>query len=454
MKSIRSKILVWTLLLVLSAIVMCFGIAYMSLRGMMSVMEDIFFKTENMTVHESSEVLIDLSSSQAEETVKTCAQTVSAKIGNMSDILDIVSDCIKDIYDHPEDYPEQPYSHPSKSAAGKRCMQWVLPEGVEMAGDMQKEVYLLGNMDHLFSAVLEDHPNILSIYFTSATGANIGFDDTPQTKPMYYDGRGAEWYTSAADSGELYLSDTYDDSFSRGRMVTLSVPCMGEDGKLRGVCGMDILIEDMNDIITGVNIIDGSYAMLVSSSGVICCPDVSTEEADGILTSDNGSGRTLLQSIYDTGSGINELHLTDKPIYCAYHTVENTNWMIVFVIPKEKILEPSMQLRQMLSETLSAGTKEESQIISISFLMWIAGTAVVALVSVLNVFRLSRKISSPIIELSRSVERVGTGDLEYKCDIHTEDEIGKLSKSFEDMTVSLKGYIENYTKVTAEKERI
>ena len=49
---------------------------------------------------------------------------------------------------------------------------------------------------------------------------------------------------------------------------------------------------------------------------------------------------------------------------------------------------------------------------------------------------------------------IASGNLDKKLDIHTGDEIEHLSTSFNAMTLELKTYMTNLTKVTAEKERI
>ena len=56
--------------------------------------------------------------------------------------------------------------------------------------------------------------------------------------------------------------------------------------------------------------------------------------------------------------------------------------------------------------------------------------------------------------MTEQIKKVGNGNLEYRSEIQTNDEVQLLSESFERMTLSLKDYINNLTAVTAEKERI
>ncbi|MBR6106471.1 MAG: SpoIIE family protein phosphatase [Oscillospiraceae bacterium] len=455
MKSIRGKMLARTLMLVLSAVFISFVVSFASLKRMAMLTEDIFEKTEDISISGSSEMLIELTSSQAAENAKNCAQTVNAKIDKMYDTLNIMAGSIEDIYINPDDYEERPYPHPLDSPPGEYCLQWDLPEGMEMEGDMEKETYRLGNLKGLFQRTLEKNENILSIYFTGASGLNIGYDNTPQTKPPHYEGRNAGWYTVTRDSGQPYLSDTYEDSFGRGKMVTLAVPCTAPDGRFFGVCGMDILIKDLDKVILGIDVTEDSYAMMVSSAGVICVSEGSAEEADKVLQCSAEGEKALLETITESRSGIKKVSLEDdKELYCAFHSVDYSDWNVVFVIPKDTILEPSVELNSLLSRTISDAVSDENSMVNSSLIIWGGSLLLLLLLAIVSAIRISRKISSPIIQLNKSVERIGTGDLDYKCEIRTNDEIEQLSKSFEAMTVSLREYIENYTSVTAEKERI
>ncbi len=68
--------------------------------------------------------------------------------------------------------------------------------------------------------------------------------------------------------------------------------------------------------------------------------------------------------------------------------------------------------------------------------------------------RMSDKIAGPIKKLTTDVRRISSGDLDYRTDIKTGDEIELLGDAFNSMTGSLKNYIMNYAKISAEKERI
>ena len=67
---------------------------------------------------------------------------------------------------------------------------------------------------------------------------------------------------------------------------------------------------------------------------------------------------------------------------------------------------------------------------------------------------LKKTVLTPIKKLTDGVREIASGNLDKKIDIHTGDEIEHLATCFNAMTDELKNYMENLTKITAEKERI
>jgi sigma-B regulation protein RsbU (phosphoserine phosphatase) len=72
----------------------------------------------------------------------------------------------------------------------------------------------------------------------------------------------------------------------------------------------------------------------------------------------------------------------------------------------------------------------------------------------IQAFFLRRMVGRPVKELTAAAARLGGGDLAVSLSIRTGDEIEKLADTFAKMAVRLNEYIENLTRVTAEKERI
>ena len=453
-RSIRKKLLNRTLLILLASIIGCAIISTFSMNAMIKRTNGTAASITETSVNDSSDALISLATEQAKEITSRSAQSIDFKMQSLFLSLQSAADEISDLYSDPDAYKLRPFSPPQDSPADTYCLQWVLPKDVEMSGDIQTETYLLGNMETLFSSMLRTYKNILSVYYTSSTGVNIGYDNTPQTKPPDYDGRNAFWYAPARDSGELYVSKPYGDSFDRGKMITVTMPCYNRDEEFVGVCGLDILIGDLSKIISGVAVGDNSYAMLATKDGVFCVSDSAPDDSAEFMEHLD-SNSELASAFTAKGSGILQTELDGADVYCAYAPIENnTNWKVILVFSTDTITAPSIALNGTIEAQFEKSVQTTQKQLVIVFLLWIAVILTGTLIAIFSTRHFAKRITDPITRLCRSVEIVGAGDLNHQCNIRTDDEIGVLSDSFDKMTQSLKEYIENYTKVAAEKERI
>ncbi len=67
---------------------------------------------------------------------------------------------------------------------------------------------------------------------------------------------------------------------------------------------------------------------------------------------------------------------------------------------------------------------------------------------------LSRVITNPIVALKKGSEAIGGGNLDYKVEVKTGDELEDFAESFNKMASDLKEYMEELRRTTAEKERM
>ena len=454
MKGIRNKILKKSLTVVAASLMVCILISYFAIDNISRNADSTNRQSSGLAAKSSSAALVAQATSQAVEYTESASQAIRFKMQGITSALELVSGGITDIYNAPDSYLERPYKHPKDSPADTFCMQWVLPEGVEMSGGIEREAYLLGNAESLFANTLSTFSNILTVYYTSSTGINVGYDDTAQTKPEYYDGRETGWFTHTRESGGLYISEPYADSFGRGFMITAALPCIGGNGEFYGACGVDILIDDLNDIVGGVNSGEDSYAVLASSSAVICADGLTEENSNDPAVFLGENAADILSGIQQNESGILESVIGGDEVYCVYSHVGISDWIMILVMQKDRIVEPSVELEGSIHALAEQFLAEQNGQMLRIILLWGAVVVVVIVISVLVIGKLADSISSPIIKLCGAVEKVGGGELKYDCEIKTNDELETLSDSFRKMTESLNEYIENYARVTADKERI
>jgi PAS domain S-box-containing protein len=101
-----------------------------------------------------------------------------------------------------------------------------------------------------------------------------------------------------------------------------------------------------------------------------------------------------------------------------------------------------LKLQRMLSHSIQLKNKIEKELIFIQqYMNWMSITLIMAtaLLSVVIGLLVGRSITSPIKTLIQGAESVGSGDFDVRLDTTArKDEIGRLSKSFEQMATNLK----------------
>jgi sigma-B regulation protein RsbU (phosphoserine phosphatase) len=95
-----------------------------------------------------------------------------------------------------------------------------------------------------------------------------------------------------------------------------------------------------------------------------------------------------------------------------------------------------------------------SRVLEFIYIELVTFTLCMVVPILLQVFLFRRMIGRPIKELTTASAKIGGGDLDVSLSINTGDEIEDLSKTLTKMSMQLKDYIFNLTRITAEKERI
>jgi sigma-B regulation protein RsbU (phosphoserine phosphatase) len=411
--------------------------------------------------------------------VESMAQNMDQSLQRDADMLRLLAEQLTFINKNQQLFQLIPFNHIRFNTGNTREMQWMLSPGmtIETTGKLEdlieagvmEETFLVGNMQTLFETVMSGTPNISSIYITTKSGVNIDYDDNSllkisddiSTDAFEFRTEQSTWYYEAAKNLELTVTDTYQDMFGRGLCITLSMPYFGEDNQFIGVVGMDILISDLSENILQTSFGDIGYAVLLSVNEygigkVIAAPGLDETNEKDIWLFLGRHAEDVLKQIGNSDMGVTKsAQMSDGTgLYIIWAPIELTDWTFLLVLPEEDIIAPSEKIRSIIDEmTVQVVSETGGRIVMIIGAL-ISLTMGVLLITALVASRVSVRITDPIMSLVDSVKSIGEGDLEYSCNISTGDEVEELSLSFERMTISLKEYIKNLARITAEKERI
>ncbi|PIE40859.1 MAG: hypothetical protein CSA49_06305, partial [Gammaproteobacteria bacterium] len=262
----------------------------------------------------------------------------------------------------------------------------------------------------------------------------------------------ASWFTNTLASQKSNLGNLRLDPYLGGYGVAISTPVFKSDatGEMIGVLTAGFSWSELLDMVNSIKVVSNGqdekgYALLIDRDGyIIAAPDF-------ILLEDGGStaqsdilrvyGRRwwpvedpfMLQQMLSISShryierGDEHLLVVNQPSN-AYETLSSLGWSLLLVRDADDALKDLATIRERaLLAALLAG----------------------CLIFVISVL-VARRVARPILSLASWAKTLAHGDLNNKVNITSNDEIGELAISLDEMRLDIKGYMD---KIYRAKER-
>ncbi len=297
-------------------------------------------------------------------------------------------------------------------------------------------------------------------YFCFADSGIDVLGDPKTTAMIEYDARERGWYKGAVDAYQngtltdagVYWTEPVQDGSGRGISMICSAPVV-VNGEVVGVAGSGGLLVEFADLVKSSTIGSTGFSVMISrgTSEVIINPHITdkTVEASEIqietnlMESQNAALVELAKKIQNTDGeqSVETLTIDGKEYYIAYSALANNDWTMVTLIQTNDDL---------IMENYNNLNKQ----IFTAFVIFFVLIAMVIVLTVLISRKYSKSFTRPILALKEGVDEIGAGKLDHVLDIQTGDEIEELGVAFNSMAQNLEKYIDNLSKMTAEKERI
>ena len=156
-------------------------------------------------------------------------------------------------------------------------------------------------------------------------------------------------------------------------------------------------------------------------------------QAGGVIRSEMAAGGTGVEFAADRAS-----YVAYAPIRSIHSPDGKSFWSIGVTMPEAEMTRLADDIQQRMFFALGLAA---------------ALFAGIAILVTLAAIRLSRGITGPIVALGAGAARIGSGDLDYRLDVRTGDEIEEVAGDFNRMVGDIKTYIKNLKETTAAKER-
>ncbi len=260
------------------------------------------------------------------------------------------------------------------------------------------------------NAALAQKPDFREIAILSDVGGRVlvSTDKTQEGEYRVND----QYYIQGKE--DTFVQNVYPSPVTGDRRMTVSTPIFGPDGERLGVLAVHLNLEKMDRIVLErVGLGESGEAYLVDKfnafiSSLRFGPDdfprgVHTVGIDRAVQQKQDGG-----ALYTNYAGV--------PVLGVYRWIEEREVALLVEMSQADAFAPARRL---------AG-----------FLGLIGGPLVVFLSGV--VYWLSQRIARPVLDITYAATRVVEGDLAARAPVATEDEVGLLARTFNQMTQQLR----------------
>ena len=429
------------------------------------------------TSEEQLEAIDSISSSAMESIVRKTlkntarmeAEIADGVFSNVRKNVNMLAEFVGKIMSAPESYPQIELFEPDIANEGVFSVQVLFEEGTNATSSKNRyNIGLMGNAADMMISMIADSGELGSCFIALEDGIMIVADDHPGTKflesgeIMSFPIHERPWYIGAVQTGGIWFSDVEYDLFTGKMEVVCSMPVY-HNGVLVAVVGFDIFLDFLSDVVSGSAMQEGFMIILNEAGHVILSPK--TEGVFKVQVSE--SALDLRMSFWaklgffvtNAMNGETDVRLVpvDKTEYfMTASKIDTVGWTVICIVDKSDTTAPAEAIKVEYSK-ISNRAQEEF----ISGLEKSRTTMIVLLVISLilcssGAVLLAGRIVKPLTIMTKRISEMGEGHLNFKVkDVYkTNDEIQVIAEAFADLSVRTQNYIEQITKITAEKERI
>ncbi len=241
-----------------------------------------------------------------------------------------------------------------------------------------------------------------------------------------YDPTQRGWYIGAMETDDFYTTEPYVDAKTGGMVVSIAKAFKTLGGR-EGVIGVDIQIDYLVDLVSSVNIGEGSYAFLVDHEGnIVTHLNEEFKPQEGKFLNINGILDGKVSELAETG----KLDISNRKII-DYDGVERYFFF-------DNVLESDWKVGVAVSTDYATGAV--NNVIQYT----IMAAIVVLIISVILSLYISNSITKPIVHTVGIAENIGNLNLVDTIDennLKRKDEIGQMYNSFQIIIEKLKEFM-------------
>jgi two-component system, NtrC family, sensor kinase len=281
----------------------------------------------------------------------------------------------------------------------------------DLPGQARKE-----KIDVLFRDFIVRSPYYFQIRLIDRDGNSvfrIGGRRPENAQPLL-DGKPIRWEKNKKGEKPVYISEIHPSANGNNFYIQVATPLTRDGLGFSGAVVIDLDFNKIVDLVTAIRIGKGGYAFLVDNQGRIIAHPLFEPYAYDLTKYDDPRLRefVIAMIIGETGWKIFNDH-GEKA--AAYAPVKATQWSLAVTMPIEEFVRAANDIRTVVI-----------QVVLVALLL--SGCAVAFI---------SYQFLKPVKSLALATELVASGDLSREIPVRSGDELGMLTRSFNQMIRSL-----------------
>ncbi len=370
------------------------------------------------------------------------------------------------LFEHMDSIEPYPFSLPDPAKEGEFSAQVLFEDGVDYTES--KYLGVAAHMSDTMIAMCKQSEYLDNCFIGLADGTHLCVDNQPSNK---YDENGVlspfsvrerPWYIGAVNAGKLWFSAVETDTYTGKIGVECSAPVY-KDGKLVAVVGVDLFLNSMSDYVNSASS-QGGYISVINNEGkVIFAPEDNgiftvelSDNARDMRADENKALADFINKALTEQTGLVSVNVNGKEYYMTSSPINTVGWAVISFIEKDITEQPAqimMSEYDRINDDATQKFSESMKKLNQAMLVIIAVLLVLGITAALFV---AGRIVKPIEYMTKRIDELSGTDIAFEMNdfYRTGDEIEVLAQAFATLSKRTIHYIEQITRITAEKERI
>lgn len=267
----------------------------------------------------------------------------------------------------------------------------------------------------LLKNVKDSNNDIFSTYLGTEDGKFLIYPN--QKMPDGFNHMERPWYKQAIENkGKVIVTLPFKDA-QTGKSVVAIAKTIEREGKIVGVCSMNVSLDTLTEKISSKKIGLSGYIFVADVEGKSMIAHPNKE----LIDTDVASKQNFWNEVKTSEKGFLTYTFNNAQKFGVYETNPLTGWKLVATLDEKEI------------------TDDTKSILTTTLIIILA----IGIVSVVLSLFLSKSISNNIKNLKNVFEKAARGDLTVKIKASTKDEFMDLANSFNEMIGNISTLMSN-----------